>query len=93
MVYIKNNLIDSDNNIYLTDDSLTDVNNTITGSNNHTLRKVNIKPYGYDRMYMDKDLIENKPYQLIDQFHERKTNHKDFYSKPLDNIHPFCDGN
>ena len=44
-------------------------------------------------MFMDKDLIENKPYQLIHQFHQRKTNHKDLYSKLLDNIHPFYDGN
>ena len=30
-------------------------------------------------MYIDKDLIEDKLYQLIDQFNERKINHRDFY--------------
>ena len=45
--------------------SLTDINNT-TGLNNITLRRVNIKPYGYDKIYMDKDLIEDKLYQLKD---------------------------
>ena len=35
LVYIKNNLIDSDENIYVTVESLIDVNNTITGSNNN----------------------------------------------------------
>ena len=43
-------------------------------------------------MYMDKDLIENKLYQLIDQFIERKINHKDLYFPLLENIHPFHDG-
>ena len=36
------------------------------------LEKVNVKPYGFDKMYMDKDLIEDKLYQMIFQFNERK---------------------
>ena len=46
--------------MYLTVDSLIDVSNIITGSNNITLTKVNVRPYGYDKMYMDKGLIEDK---------------------------------
>ena len=46
----KYNIIDSDNNIYLTVDSFIDTNNKITSSNNITRRKVNVKPYGYDKM-------------------------------------------
>ena len=57
---------------YLTVDSLIKRNNIIIGSNNITLRKVNVKPYGFDKMYTDKELIENKLYQIIDQFSERK---------------------
>ena len=57
LVHIKNSLIDSDNSVYLTVDSLIDINNITTGLNNITLRKVNVKPYGYDKMYMDKYLI------------------------------------
>ena len=57
LAYTKNNLIDSDNSMYLTVNSLIDINNIITGLNNITLIKVNVKPYGYDKMYMDKDLI------------------------------------
>ena len=34
MTYIKNNVIDSDNNIYLTVGSLVGINNIITGWNN-----------------------------------------------------------
>ena len=36
--YIKNNLINSDNNMYLTVDSLTDINNIINGLNNFTIK-------------------------------------------------------
>ena len=57
LVYIQNSLIDSDNSVYLTVDSLIDINNNTTGLNNITLRKFNVKPYGYDKMYMDKYLI------------------------------------
>ena len=64
---IKNNFTDFDDNMYLTVDSLEDISNIITGSNNITLRKVSsVKPRGYDKMYMDKDLIQDKLYQLVD---------------------------
>ena len=54
--------------MYLTTDFLTEINNTITGWNNITSRKVNVKPYEFDKMYMDKDQIENKLYEIIDEF-------------------------
>ena len=75
---MKNNFIDSDDNMYLSVYSLVDVNGIITGSNNIILRKVNIKQYDIDKTYLDKDLIENRLYQLIDQFNERKVSHRDF---------------
>ena len=37
--------------MYLTFGSVIDINNIITGSNNITIRKVNVKPYGYDNDY------------------------------------------
>ena len=64
-------MINSDGNMYLTIDFLIEINNTITGSNNITSRKVNVKPYGFEKMYMDKGLIEDKLYKIIDQFNER----------------------
>ena len=51
--------------------SLIEINNIITSSNNITSRKVNVKLYGFDKMCMDKELIEDKFYQIIDQFNER----------------------
>ena len=51
--------------------SLIEINNIITSSNNITSRKVNVKLYGFDKMCMDKELTEDKFYQIIDQFNER----------------------
>ena len=93
MVYIENNLLDSDGGMYLTVDSLIKVNNTITGSNNITFKKLNVKPYGFDKMHMNTELIEDKLYQIIDQFNERKTTSTKFYSILLNKIHSFYDGN
>ena len=70
--YRKNNLIDSDGNVYLTVDSLIEINNIITGSNDIALRKVNVKPYESDKTYMSKDLIEDKIYQIINQINGKK---------------------
>ena len=69
------------------------INNIITGSNNITLRKNNINLYGFDKMYMDKELIEDKFYQIIDQFNEKKITSTKFYSILLNKINSFYDGN
>ena len=71
VAYRKNNLFDFKKTIYLNVDSLIDINNVMTGSNNIALRKVHVKPDGYEKMYMDKDLIEDKLYELIDPFNEK----------------------
>ena len=42
---------------WLTVDSLIETNNIITHSNKITLRKVNVKQYRFDKMYIDKELI------------------------------------
>ena len=57
--YMKNNLICSDANMYLTVGSLIDINNIITDWNNITIRRVNVKPCEYDKMHMDKDSQRN----------------------------------
>ena len=58
MSLLKKNLIDTDGNMYLKVDSLIKIND-ITGSNNTAMRKVNVKPYGFDEIYMDKDVLED----------------------------------
>ena len=52
--------------------SLIEINNKILGSNNLIFRKVNVQPYGYDEMCMDKDVMEDKLYQIIDHLNEMK---------------------
>ena len=77
--------------MYLTVDSFIDIKNIITGSNNVTSNKVNVKIWGYNKMYMDKDLMEDNLHELIDEFNEKKINHMDFYFAFLSNIHRFYD--
>ena len=48
-MYTKSSLNDSDDNMYLTVDSLIDINNINIGLKNIPLRKVNVKPFGYDK--------------------------------------------
>ena len=60
-----------------------DNNSIIIGLNNFTLRKGNVKTRGYDRNYLDTDVMKDKLYQLVDWFNERKIYHKDFYSALL----------
>ena len=93
LVYIKINLIDNDGSVYLTVDYLIELNNIIAGSNNIALRKVTVKSYGFAKIYMDKKLIEEKLYQIIDQFNERKITTTKFYSRLLNKTNPFYDGN
>ena len=77
--------------MHLTVDSFIDIKNIITGSNNVTSNKVNVKVWGYNKMYIDKDLMEDNLHELIDEFNEKKINHMDFYFAFLSNIHPFYD--
>ena len=51
-----------DGGMYLRVDPLIEINNIITDSNNITLRKVNVKPYAFDKICMDKELIKDKLY-------------------------------
>ena len=48
-------------------DSLITLNNIITNSQNLFLRDVNVKPAGFDKMYLDKTLIKPALYQLVDE--------------------------
>ena len=52
-----------------------------------------MKPYGFDKIYMDKELIEDKMYQIIDQFIKRKITSTKFYSILLNKTHAFYDEN
>ena len=47
LVYIENDLLDADGSMYLTADSLIEISNIITSSNNITLQKVNVKLFEF----------------------------------------------
>ena len=53
------------------------------------MRNVYIKPYGFDKMYMDRNLIEDKLFQRIDQFNGKKVKPVKFYVKLLYEVYPF----
>ena len=72
MVYIENNLLDSDGGTYLSVDSLIEIKDIINGSNNITLKKLSVKAHGFDKIYMSNELVEDRLHQIIDQFNERK---------------------
>ena len=104
LVYTESNLIDFANNMYLTMDFLTKIIIIMTASNNNhnecfslhmtaSLKKFNVKPYGLDKMYIYKDLTENKLYHIIDQFNERKIMPVKFSSILRNKIHLFYNGN
>ena len=44
-------------------------------------------------LFMDKDLTEDKLYQIIDQLNKRQIAPIKFYSIFIHEIHPFYDGN
>ena len=69
-VYIENNLIDSESSMCLI--SFFDRNERHNNQFQYIpCRKVNVKPYGFDKMFMNKDLIEDNFYQIIDRFNEK----------------------
>ena len=90
LVYIKTNLIVTHDGMHSTIDSLIEVNDIESGSNKITLKKVNVKQSGFDKIYVDKEVIERRLYQIIDQFNERKITATKFYSiLSINKIQPF----
>ena len=79
--------------MHLTVDYLIKINNIITSSINIIFRNVNIKTHGFDKTYIDKDLIKDKLYQIMDQFSERKITTVKLQLILLNEIHPIYDRN
>ena len=93
--YLYVHMFDYDNEakLVLTVDSLIALNNIITDSHNVYLRRVNVKPKGYNKMYMNYNIIEPELYRLVDKYNEGKVSSEEFYYNFLNEIHPFYDGN
>ena len=93
LTYKMTQLLTENGDLLLTVDSLITLNNIITGSNNLTLQKVNVKPAFYKKQYLDFTKIEFELYNLIDLFNDRYITNREFYHTFLNKIHPFLDGN
>ena len=85
-------VINKDDDLFLTVDSLIRINNYITGTPNIHLRQINVKPAFYNK-YMDFTRIESELYRLVDQFNETKITPRTFCDIFLDKIHPFANRN
>ena len=93
LIYKNTELVTSDGDLLLTVDSLITLNNIITGSNNLSLRSVNVRPAFYKKQYLDFNKIEFELYKLVDLFNDRYITNRQFYQTFLNEIHPFVDGN
>ena len=94
LVYIfkKKNLTTSDNDLYLTLDSLIEINDLIINKHNQNLRQTQVRLSGYNFQYMHFSKININLQSLIDRFNDRQLT-KTAFVKEFLNIHPFLDGN
>ena len=70
--YKEKYLPNKEGDMFLTVDSLIEVNNLILGKNNTELRKLNVKPAGYaTNPYFPWWYVETSLYILLDEFNER----------------------
>ena len=65
-------LINKDEDLFLTVGPLIRINNIITNSYNLHLRRHNVKSSGYNKQYMDVSRIEEELYSLVDKFNNRR---------------------
>ena len=93
LTYKNTELVTSDGDLLLTVDSLIILNNIITGSNNLSLRSVNVRPAFYKKQYLDFTKIKFELYKLVDLFNDRYIKNRQFYQTFINEIHPFLDGN
>ena len=85
--YKQKHLQNKDGDMFLTADSLIELNNLILGTNNMELRKINAT-----NPYFPWWCVESSLYILVDDFKDRRLRNRDFYDHFME-IHPFLDGN
>ena len=91
--YKEKYLQNKEGDMFLTVNSLIEVNNLILGKNNTELRKLDVKPAGYaTNPYFPWWCIESSLYILLDEFYKRRITNRDFCDCFME-IHPFLHGN
>ena len=91
-IFKKKYLLSDNNDLFLTFDSLIEINNIILNQNDNSLRLYQVKPAGYDFEYMHFSEISSKLQILMDKFNTRLISKRNFMTEFL-TIHPFLDGN
>ena len=91
--YKEKYLQNKERDMFLTVNSLIEVNNLILRKNNTELRKLNVQSAGYaTNPYLAWWCLESSLYILLDEFNERRKKNRDFCERFIE-IHPFLDGN
>ena len=90
--HLKKHMNNEEVDLFLTLDSLIELNNIITRKKNNGLRVINVKPAGYNCMYMHYNNINFALQILIDNCNDRRITKTEFFKRFLE-IHPFEDGN
>ena len=91
--YKEKYLQNKEGDMFLSVNSLIEVNNLILGKNNTELRKINVKSAGYaTNPNFPWWCVESSLYILLDEFNERRTTTRGFCDRFME-IHPFLDGN
>ena len=91
-IFKKNYLLTENNDLFLTLDSLIEVNNIVLNKNNTSLRGCQVRPAGFKFEYMHFSKIDFELQILIDKFNDRMVSKVGFLKQFL-YIHPFIDGN
>ena len=90
--FLKNCLLTESNGLFLSFDSLTELNNIILNQNNYSLRRCQVRLAGFKFEYMHFSKNDVELQILIDKINDRMVSEVDFL-KQLLYIHPFIDGN
>ena len=84
--------MNNEGDLFLTLDSLVELNNIISGKKNNGLRVINVKPAGYNCMYMHYNNINFALQILINNYNNRRITKTEFLKRFLE-IYPFEDCN
>ena len=91
-LFKEKNLKNQQGDLFLTFDSVIEINNIILNQTNTSLRRCQVRPAGYKFKYMHFSVIDSHLQILIDNFNDRFVSKREFVKKFL-HIHPFIDGN
>ena len=90
--FIKKYLKTDEGDLFLTLESLIEVNNCVLNKKNVMFRKKDVMPRGYRKCYVDHSEVKKLTQVLVDDWNGRYITKSNFVKRFLE-IHPFLDGN